>query len=335
MASGSKRSKYFDNAKLFLIFLVVFGHLISPLKQKDGFLYTLYTVIYLFHMPAFIFISGYFSKGFNKKGQILKLAKKLLIPYILFQAIYSVFYYLNGMEDSLYFDWFHPHWSLWFLLSMFSWHVLLHFFARFRWIGLGVAVIIGAAAGYFDNIGSYLSLSRTFVFFPYFFLGFLVNSSQLRNLLRNKFSIPASCMIIISTVLIFSVEFPKDAVPWLLGDSSYAAMGGEQVYDGLFRVMQYLLTIIVVFGFLTFIPAAQFKLTEIGERTLYIYLLHGFIIKSIQTLFPDKHVHLFLGHYIVLMLLAFVICLGLGSYLVKKFTRPLVEPNLTLGSSGN
>ncbi|MFZ7944441.1 acyltransferase family protein, partial [Neobacillus sp. 19] len=68
MAVTSKRSKYFDNAKFILIFLVVFGHLISPLKERDRILFTLYTVIFLFHMPAFIFISGYFAKGFRKKG---------------------------------------------------------------------------------------------------------------------------------------------------------------------------------------------------------------------------------------------------------------------------
>src|SRR3954454_11961298 len=81
MASTKSRSKYFDNAKFILIFLVVFGHMISPYKDQDKVLFTLYSVIFLFHMPAFILISGYFAKGYRKKGYLLKTVQKILVPY--------------------------------------------------------------------------------------------------------------------------------------------------------------------------------------------------------------------------------------------------------------
>lgn len=54
----SHRSSYWDNAKGILIFLVLIGHFIMtyrPLKP-------IFDSIYLFHMPAFLFISGLFSK---------------------------------------------------------------------------------------------------------------------------------------------------------------------------------------------------------------------------------------------------------------------------------
>src|SRR3954451_23551578 len=164
MASTTSRSKYFDNAKFILIFLVVFGHMISPYKEQDKILFTLYTVIFLFHMPAFILISGYFAKGFKKKGYLRKTVQKILIPYFIFQIIYSVFYYLVGKENTLEFDLFQPHWSLWFLLSLFFWNLLLYIFARLKWVGLLVAVLLGIAIGYIDEAGSFLSISRTFVF---------------------------------------------------------------------------------------------------------------------------------------------------------------------------
>ncbi|WP_281397301.1 acyltransferase family protein [Heyndrickxia vini] len=136
MASSSKRSLYFDNAKLILIFLVVFGHVISPLKGNDDILFTLYTVIFLFHMPAFILISGYFAKGYRKKGYLIKSVKKILLPYLIFQAIYSFFYFISGDEKSLTIDFLQPHWTLWFLLSLFCWNVLIYAFAKLKWIGL-------------------------------------------------------------------------------------------------------------------------------------------------------------------------------------------------------
>lgn len=335
MASQSKRSKYFDNAKLILIFLVVFGHVISPLKEKDGVLFTLYTFIYLFHMPAFILISGYFSKGFAKKGHFLKTVKKILIPYFIFQLLYSVFYYLNGNENTFHFDLFQPNWSLWFLLSLFFWNCLLYLFARLKWRGVFLAITIGVAIGYIDQIGSFLSLSRTFVFFPYFLIGYLLNGEQLKGLIKAKFSFPIALVIITATFIYFGFGFPENAVPWLLGDRSYAAMGFHHAGVGLYRGLQYVLTILVVFGFFTFIPSIHLRLTKIGERTLYIYLLHGFMIKSLHALILNHGFTIILQNYLLLVCFSFFVCLFLGSYLVKKYTKPIVEPNLTISNGAN
>ncbi|OIK10949.1 acyltransferase [Bacillus sp. MUM 116] len=331
MASASKRSMFFDNAKFVLIFLVVFGHMISPLKNDDGFLFTLYTVIFLFHMPAFILISGYFAKGFRKKGYLLKTVKKVLIPYFIFQVIYSIFYYLSGQEQSFEIDFLHPHWTLWFLLSLFCWNVMLYLFAKYKWYGFIFSVLLGIAIGYIDSVGSFLSLSRTFVFFPYFLLGFLLDKELLRRLIRAKFSRPVGLGVMISIIVLFAIEFPKDAVPWLLGDTSYANMGIKQFTDGLLRAGQYALTLVVVFGFFALIPSNRFKLTKIGERTLYVYLFHGFILKSFQTFLPDEGLNIISNNYLLLIIFSFIICISLGSYLIKKYTSPLVEFDLLLG----
>ncbi|MBE6184743.1 acyltransferase family protein [Heyndrickxia ginsengihumi] len=325
--SSSGRNLYFDNAKFVLIFLVVFGHLISPYKNNDGVLFTLYTVIFLFHMPAFILISGYFSKGFQKKGYIIKAIKKILVPYLIFQFIYSIYYYYTGVETKFTINFFEPHWSLWFLLSLFFWNILLFIFARFRWIGLIVASLIGIAIGYWDNAGSYLSLSRTFVFFPYFLLGFLLEPKHLKKLRSIKYTKTIGLAILMITVLL-SVSFPKDAIPWLLGDTSYAGMGVKDFHDGFLRAGQYVATTIIIIGFLFLIPEKGFKLTVIGQRTLYVYLLHGFIIKSIDTFAPDSIHDWISSNYLLLLIISLSICLILGSYFTKKYTRPIIELRL-------
>ncbi|MBS4171845.1 acyltransferase family protein [Bacillus sp. FJAT-49736] len=324
MASSS-RSQYFDNAKFILIFLVVFGHVISPLKRNDDILFTLYTVIFLFHMPAFILISGYFSKSFNKKGHLWKSIKKILLPYIIFQVIYSVFYYWNGHESNLKFDLLNPHWTLWFLLSLFCWNLLLYVFARLKWVGLAIAVLIGIGIGYLDNVGSFLSLSRTFVFFPYFLLGYLLEPQHLQLVKKVRYSTIIGFTVLIGTMLLFGTLFPKDAVSWLLGDTSYAGMGTKEITDGLIRASQYFLTAIVIYGFLSIVPSGGFKLTVIGERTLYVYLLHGFIIKTIQSFVSNDTLDAMSDQYITLIILSFGICVFLGSYFIKKYTRPIIE----------
>src|SRR5699024_11801154 len=80
-------------------------------------------------MPAFIFLAGFFAKGAGNMSYITKLAKKLLIPYLIFLIIYTGYYFLIG-KDGWQLEMFYPHWALWFLFSLFSWHMLLILFKK-------------------------------------------------------------------------------------------------------------------------------------------------------------------------------------------------------------
>jgi len=55
------RNLYFDNMKFILIFLVVLGHF-ANLHRLLPIMGGLNNAIYSFHMPLFIYISGYFSR---------------------------------------------------------------------------------------------------------------------------------------------------------------------------------------------------------------------------------------------------------------------------------
>ena len=74
----------YDNMKGILVFLVVFGHFLElcpATLQKN----ILYLVIYSFHMPAFLFFSGFFAKYHPRRmGQ-------LAILYGIFQLLYRLF----------------------------------------------------------------------------------------------------------------------------------------------------------------------------------------------------------------------------------------------------
>lgn len=114
------REFLFDNYKAFLIVLVVIGHFIEPCYENNGFLYDLKWAIVSFHMPAFIFISGYFSK---KGTSFKKLLNGLVIPYFVYEIIYYLLYTLIlDKETKLYFA--HPKFSLWYLMALFAWKLL-------------------------------------------------------------------------------------------------------------------------------------------------------------------------------------------------------------------
>lgn len=73
-SEGEHRIKEVDAFKGFLIFAVVFGHFLLPLKDSPySFFGRSFYLIYSFHMPAFLFLSGYFrQKSKRKKGAKLR-----------------------------------------------------------------------------------------------------------------------------------------------------------------------------------------------------------------------------------------------------------------------
>jgi len=68
---------------------------------------------------------------------------------------------------------------------------------------------------------------------------------------------------------------------WLYGSKSYSNLGVE--WDtGIFnRFCIYILAILLGIAFLSIVPKKRGFYTEYGEETLYIYILHGFIVKGL------------------------------------------------------
>ena len=53
-----ERNLKLDNAKGILITLVVIGHMLLPIQGTTRGVTNFFYMIYAFHMPAFVFISG-------------------------------------------------------------------------------------------------------------------------------------------------------------------------------------------------------------------------------------------------------------------------------------
>ena len=315
-----ERNPFFDNAKLLLIFLVVFGHLIQPFIEASVGMNALYTWIYTFHMPAFIFLAGFFAKGFGNKGYILKLARKLLIPYIIFQLIYSSYYYFIGKSNWLT-DIFYPHWSLWFLISLFCWHILLILFKRLPiYASLTIAITLGIVVGYLAGIGHSFSLSRTFVFFPFFLIGFWLKEEHIMILKRRSIKVTSLVVMAIFAAAIYFA--PEINTGWLLASKSYYDLGMQE-FGGIARLLVYLTSTVMAASVLAWVPTKRYQVTDLGGRTLYVYLLHGFIIQYFRAyeVFEVNNVWDILG----LIGVSVIIVLVLSSRPVLILSQPLIE----------
>src|SRR5690625_4048331 len=246
-----ERDAYFDNAKLVLIFLVVFGHMIQPFIDGSQSVNTFYKWVYTFHMPAFIFLAGFFAKGSGNLNYIARLAKKLLVPYFIFQLIYTGYYFFIGKPDWQT-DIFYPHWSLWFLFSLFSWHILLIFFKRIPpWLGITIAVQLGILVGYFSDVGHTFSLSRTIVFFPFFLIGFWLTKEQLMYIKHRLAKIVALIVMVgIAVAIYFAPDFNSG---WLLASKSYDDLG-LPTHGAIARTFVYLTSTLMAASVLAWIP---------------------------------------------------------------------------------
>ncbi len=322
--SLSQRDYYFDNARAFLIYLVVFGHLLNPYVEDHKYMGSLYLLIYSFHMPSFLFISGYFAKNIGKPDHLEKVAKKLLIPYFVFFTFFSIYYYLTGKSSNLKLDPFDPVFALWFLLTLFMFHVILVIVKNFKpYFVLPIAILVSLLAGFSSDIGEYMSYSRTIVFFPIFYLGYLMNRHQ-SMLLRNKKWVPISILILVSFYVVYTIH-PINS-DWLLGSSSYSSLDGPDVYSPLKRLMLYAVICLTMFSFLNLMPSKKRFFTYIGQRTMYVYLLHGLAIGIIRGYklykFQDP---ITIWTYIYLILLSGLIVYLLSTNFVAKWTNPAIN----------
>lgn len=321
-----ERDHYFDNARFFLIVLVVFGHLLRSFINESHFLQALYMFIYSFHMPAFVLISGYFAKGIHKPGYIMKVTKKLLIPYIIFQSFYAFYYYFIDDVNTVDLNPFDPQWAMWFLLSLFSWQLMLYVIKDFNpYITLLISFIVGIGVGYFDFINNTLSLSRTFVFFPLFLIGYYAQPAHF-SYVRNKRYLPLSIgMLVVVFMFYLLTDFNFE---WLFGSKPYVKLEHEasDIYSGMKRLIIYLIILISTISFLNIVPNRKLPLTYIGSRTMFIYLLHGLFIGLFRANNWNTHFNDHLASILIFMVLVTIFLVyTLSMNTTKKIASPVVE----------
>lgn len=95
----NKRVAYVDSAKIIGILLMIIGHC----YWKDSISY-LSRVIYSFHMPLFVIISGMFVKPCPFKEAIFKYSKAYLKPYMLICLLIAIIPLVAGIINSTTFD---------------------------------------------------------------------------------------------------------------------------------------------------------------------------------------------------------------------------------------
>jgi fucose 4-O-acetylase-like acetyltransferase len=267
----SGRYGHIDALKGAGILLVVFGHLIEKPSADSTLLQVLYTGIYSFHMPLFVFLSGIFAREVLKSRDYQKIVWTLFFPLVVFQFIYLGVSHLTGWYS---YSPFTPYWLLWFIASLIGWRILLPLFASPA--GLAVALLGAVFVGYDGTVGYALSAARTIYFLPFFVLGHLYGL-QLVTLAR-RHRLAFACLFGLSMVIV--------TVWWANGLDGSALTGSHDYdsappfldYPGLGRLLVLSLSLAALLGFCALMPARSTMLQWFGERSLSIYLAHGLAV---------------------------------------------------------
>lgn len=257
------------NLKLFLIFLVIYGHLIEPRIGESDILMVQYKWIYFVHMPLFSFLSGLFI---NKEKDCGTQILRMFPLYLLLQT--AAFFFGNGAVKFL-----TPWWILWYLLSYSIWLGFAWLWFRFcrkkyKIFIMICAIVAGCLAGFIPWIDREFSLSRTLVFFPYFFAGVIVKPSI--DWARLRFAGISSFIIAFGIICGIGNQIP---ITFL-----YQATPYKNENDFFFRLICYILGGLLGFFLLTFSPNRRFPFSKIGTNTMLLYLLHPPFVLCLQEL---------------------------------------------------
>lgn len=269
MGNGG-RIALFDNIKGILIALVVFGHFAHPVHNSNPALSAAFDIIYLFHMPLFVLMSGLFAKGAYRGG---KLNIDRIVSFLVLAFAYQIgLALINGArltpERICAFTS-----APWYLVSMACWYAAIPLLARLGIKrGIVFSVVVSLLGGLVDLSDGFLAISRTIAFLPFFSLGYYLRPDDLIRLRDRK----AACLaVLISSAVVLARLVDANAYAWFFpmvyGDNPYT----QGLLPGIAqKATTWGAATLLSLAVIRLAPTSRSSLTVLGRRTLQIYVLH-------------------------------------------------------------
>ncbi len=314
---GKKRIAYWDNFKGVLIFLVVFTHFLYNFTGL-GYEKYLVNIIYFFHMPAFIFISGYFSK---KEIDFKKTLKYLLI-YVIFNSVFVIYTYLTshtllGLT---------PFYSYWYLLALVAWRIIAKYLPCNKWyIVIPLSFVISLLSGYFSDISNVLAIEKILGFLPFFFIGYYLPESLIVSFTKKRKAWVFVAGMLIFVFALLSAFFISHSFP--IQDFLLMEKYAEPI-DISIRLLVYIIALVASFGLFCMIPnkTARYNFVEKwGRNSLWIYVFHRPITLVVSKIYPGSD-----DWYLpISILLSFIVCFVFSSDKLSEFLNHYLDKIVT------
>ncbi|MFA3836738.1 acyltransferase family protein [Streptomyces aureus] len=276
---AKRRDAFFDNAKYLAIVLVAMGHSWEPLTDHSRVAEALYMTVYTFHMPAFIVISGYFSRSFDMRpDRLRRLVTGVAVPYVIFEVAYTFFKRWADNDPTQPFSLLDPWYLTWFLVALFIWRLTTPLWKIVRWpVPLAVAIAVLAAVS--PDIGDDLDLQRVLQFLPFFVLGLFLKPEHFQLVRRREVRILSVPIFAAALVLAYWAA-PRMTSAWFYHRDSAQELGAPWWAGVVMTFALFGCSVVLTACFFAWVPRRKMWFTVLGAGTLYGYLLHGFIAKG-------------------------------------------------------
>ena len=291
-----KRLLWVDYAKAVAIILMVLGHAGLPNTGKASMM------VYMFHMPLFFIISGYFdnSQKLDTKDFFVRNFKTILIPYLVFNVVSipfcavsaylhpELYRFTREAADFIYQpllgmlvgdDMVTPHsymalGALWFLMALFVVKTLFYGIQKLavrvngRFLPLYFTLIAVVSVAVFlciRNRFSFWSLDSAFMALPFYMLGCLAKKKSLFDVLtKSQYTAFAICAA--SFVYLYFIGLKNGRI-----DMNASVYGNNILMFYINAVVGSIMVILMC----NFVTRRNAFLSTIGEYTIVVLGMHG------------------------------------------------------------
>lgn len=336
-----ERSYWLDNTKGILITFVVLAHFLSVLYDKSTAMKLIYDFINLFHMPAFMMLSGFFSKRRILEKDYAGTVERFFLPYILY---YSVGVLIAGLTGSTtYYNIIQPTYGLWYILVLGIFLIITPLLIdkigkHIMWVSL---LVMAISLAY--NPPIYGSLFRVLSYYPFFLAGFFLKPDTLAKFNKNTktklfWGILSLILFIVAAFLLYQLsEYDIRDLIWHIKtvkeQMKTISIGMKNLV--LLNALSIILAFLCSYAIIFISPRRKTIFSNIGRYSLYVYILHiqivpfyKFIYNKRRFYIPDSvSIHV---DSIIIIIAALVVTYILASEPVRKLTRAFVEPKFNL-----
>ena len=273
-------SVLFNNIKGLLIILVVLGHLIEevPLLYNSAFGSTIHKLIYSFHMEAFVFISGYYSKNISNKFS--DQLKQNLFPYLCLMFFVSLIqgFYNNSTPRIFLYPLilpFIPVHSTWYFLSLFCYRCFLTNIRKHKsYILFSLLAFLGVS--FIRKDISILAFGRTISFLPFFLIGYHFKREIIIKC-KELDSKKIMFLLILYLVIFYMISINFNSEFFFLRDS-FITLNVDYISGIIGRTFLMIASLTAITLLIHFTSNSPSIFTKTGRHSLSIYFFHLFFV---------------------------------------------------------
>lgn len=319
--SINKRDYFFDTLKGFLIIAVIVGNTLELASPTNVNVHYFILFLYMFHMPVFTFVSGYFSK--RSKRTTVQKVKHIFTIYVLAQILY-VAYYNYILHGELDFTLLATQWTFWYLLSLTAWYIISDYIKNEKLWLIG-SIIFSLIIGFDTSVGSNGSFSRTFFFLPFFIAGMMFKREYIETIKKYR-----NYLLIGSIIILIILYFLQNYIPV---DLLFEYTNYEHFIDlGLFplfcRAFHYIGAFLIGGFLISIIPQKITSLSLLGKMSLYMYLFHGTVANTMLPYLNFNTLFSCILSCVTVVLICIIISIGM-----QHLSKTIKEKNKELSES--